>query len=96
LLPTYCLAAIAKVANGAPAVSQAKPDRRLASTYSGKSPGFGQISPPAAGDALDLVGAALDVGMGGAMAWARRWLGIDDGAVRWTPIVRQPEPSSKV
>jgi hypothetical protein len=33
-----------------------------------------------AGDALDLVCATLGVDMGEAMAWARRWLGIDDGA----------------
>jgi hypothetical protein len=31
------------------------------------------------GDALDLVRASLGVDMAEAMAWARRWLGIDDG-----------------
>src|SRR5262249_54172951 len=33
------------------------------------------------GDALDLVRATLGLRMGEAMAWSRRWLGIEDGAV---------------
>jgi hypothetical protein len=31
------------------------------------------------GDLLDLIGASLDLGTVDAMAWARRWLGIEDG-----------------
>jgi hypothetical protein len=47
------------------------------------------------GDALDLVRAALDVDMRAALAWSRRWLGLEPGAAerphRPTPE-RESEP----
>jgi hypothetical protein len=44
------------------------------------------------GDALDLVRAVLDLDMAEAMAWSRRWLGIDDGAAE---LPRRPAPNVK-
>jgi hypothetical protein len=48
-----------------------------------------------AGDALDLLRAAFGFDTGAAMAWSRRWLGIDDGAAelpRRAAPAKQPDP----
>jgi hypothetical protein len=46
-----------------------------------------------AGDALDLVRAVLGLGMGEALAWSRRWLGLEDGdAAMPARPVRAPKP----
>jgi hypothetical protein len=48
------------------------------------------------GDALDLVRACLELNMGDALKWSRRWLGIEDGVAdlppRPEPIARRAEP----
>ena len=44
-----------------------------------------------AGDALDLVRAALGLDMAEAMAWSRRWLGVDEGEAALPPR-RVPAP----
>jgi hypothetical protein len=43
------------------------------------------------GDALDLVRASLGTDIAGALAWSRRWLGIDDGAAE---VPRRPATNS--
>jgi hypothetical protein len=45
------------------------------------------------GDALDLVRTCLGLGMGDALAWARRWLGIEDGAAELPHRLASPRQS---
>ena len=45
-----------------------------------------------AGDALDLVAAALQLSMSDALVWSRRWLRLDDGEAA---LPRRPAPATK-
>jgi hypothetical protein len=53
---------------------------------------WGDFAAGIGGDALDLVRAVLGLDMPGALAWSRRWLGLERGEVA---IPRRPAPPGK-
>src|ERR1700732_3180154 len=57
-----------------------EPGDSLGVHLTGSKPGiWGDFAGGGAGDALDLVRAVLGLSMGEALAWSRRWLGLEEG-----------------
>jgi Toprim domain len=69
-----------------------EPGKSLGIHLAGDKAGvWSDFSTGEAGDALDLVGAVLGVDPGAAIAWSRRWLGIEAGTAEIPRRIVQPK-----